>query len=185
MADDNAHELINLTADIVSSMVSNNKVATDEIAGLIQSTYEALATVATPAPAPTSAPEPAVSIKQSVKRDFIVCLEDGKKLKMLKRYLRTNYDMTPEQYREKWNLPKSYPMVAPAYAEQRRSLAVERGLGRKLDTAAKTVAATTKRAAKGVTEGLAAAREHLGGQAAAKAPPKRGRPPKKTKASAS
>ena len=83
-----------------------------------------------PAEEEEAAPEPAVSIRSSVKKDYIICLEDGKKLKMLKRYLRTNYDMSPEEYRERWNLPSDYPMVAPNYAEKRRELAKKIGLGR-------------------------------------------------------
>lgn len=164
-------ELINLTADIVSAHVSNNKVASTEVAGLIQSTYEALAKAGAPAPEPEPAQEPAVPIRSSVKADYIVCLEDGKKLKMLKRYLRTNYDMTPEDYRAKWKLPRDYPMVAPAYADQRRDLAKTIGLGRKPAVAVKAVA-------KGINAGLEAARAHLDGEPSAKPAAKRGRPAK-------
>jgi predicted transcriptional regulator len=124
-------DLIALTADIVSAHVSNNSVPTSEVAALIHSTYRALSEAGAPAPEPEVAPEPAVAVRSSVKHDYIVCLEDGKKLKMLKRYLRTNYNMTPEEYRAKWKLPRDYPMVAPAYAEQRRGLAKQIGLGRK------------------------------------------------------
>jgi len=124
-------DLIALTADIVSAHVSHNSVAPGEVAALIQSTFDALSKAGEPAPEPDALPEPAVAIRSSVKHDYIVCLEDGKKLKMLKRYLRTNYNMSPEDYRTKWKLPRDYPMVAPAYAEQRRGLAKQIGLGRK------------------------------------------------------
>jgi predicted transcriptional regulator len=124
-------DLIALTADVVSSHVSNNNVANAELPTLIANVYAALLKVAAPAEPEVAKTEPAVPIRSSVKHDYIVCLEDGKKLKMLKRYLRTNYGMTPEDYRSKWNLPRDYPMVAPAYAEQRRGLAKSIGLGRK------------------------------------------------------
>ena len=122
--------LITLTSDIVSAHVSNNDVAVDEVPTLITSVFDALsqAGIQSEEVAP---PEPAVSIRASVKPDYIVCLEDGKKLKMLKRYLRTNFDMSPDEYRERWNLPADYPMVAPNYAEKRRELAKKIGLGRK------------------------------------------------------
>ena len=177
---DAQHDLVSLTVDIVSAHVSNNKIAGSEVATLIQTVYDALSTAGAP-PAPQAAkPEPAVSVRASVKPDYIVCLEDGKKLKMLKRYLRTNYNMTPEEYRAKWDLPRDYPMVAPAYAEQRRGLAKEIGLGRKPQAVAavKTAARTAvKKATKGISEGLDAARAHLG-TAETKAPAKRGRKPK-------
>jgi len=124
------HDLITLTADIVSAHVSNNSVPAAEVTALIQTVYAALETVTTPA-VEEAKPEPAVPIRASVKNDYIVCLEDGRKLKMLKRHLRTTYDMSPEDYRAKWGLPRNYPMVAPAYAEQRKELAKKIGLGRK------------------------------------------------------
>ena len=124
-------DLITLTADIVGAHVAHNNVPTGDIAGLIQSVHTALKGLGQ-APEPVvEKQEPAVSIRSSVKPDHIVCLEDGKKLKMLKRYLRTNYDMSPDEYRRKWNLPSDYPMVAPNYAEKRRTLAHSIGLGRK------------------------------------------------------
>lgn len=123
--------LIMHTSDIVSAHVSNNEVAAGDIPALINSVYSALAQLGKPAQLEEVRPEPAVSVRASIKPDYIVCLEDGKKLKMLKRYLRTNYDMTPEQYRERWGLPADYPMVAPNYAEKRRDLAMKIGLGRK------------------------------------------------------
>lgn len=149
------NELIALTADIVSAHLSNNSVATGEVPQLIHNVYEALTKATAPAEPEAAAQEPAVSIRASVKNDYIVCLEDGKKLKMLKRYLRTNFDMSPEEYRAKWNLPRDYPMVAPAYAEQRRGLAKQIGLGRKKG-AATTKAAPEK--AKSGAEALKAAR---------------------------
>jgi predicted transcriptional regulator len=123
--------LVTLTADIVAAHVSNNSVAVSDIPVLIQNVHGALAGLGRVAAEPEVKQEPAVSIRSSVKPDYIVCLEDGKKLKMLKRHLMTHYQMTPEQYRAKWNLPADYPMVAPNYAEQRRTLAKKIGLGTK------------------------------------------------------
>ncbi|WP_448581115.1 MucR family transcriptional regulator [Thermaurantiacus sp.] len=123
------NDLLALTSDIVSSHVANNSVAVGDVPQLIQSVYAALAALARPEAAPAPRPEPAVPIRSSVKPDYIVCLEDGKKLKMLKRHLMTAYGMTPEQYRAKWGLPADYPMVAPNYAEARRALAKQIGLG--------------------------------------------------------
>lgn len=123
--------LITLTSDIVAAHLSNNNVDVDAVPSLITNVYGALSGLGEE-PAPVEErPEPAVSVRASVKPDYIVCLEDGKKLKMLKRYLRTNYNMTPEEYRQRWNLPSDYPMVAPNYAEKRRDLAKKIGLGRK------------------------------------------------------
>ncbi len=123
--------LITLTSDIVAAHVSNNSVAVEDVAGLIGNVYSALAGLGHAAPVEAKLPEPAVSVRASVKPDYIVCLEDGKKLKMLKRHLMTHYNLTPEQYRARWNLPADYPMVAPNYAEKRRDLAKKIGLGRK------------------------------------------------------
>jgi predicted transcriptional regulator len=128
---DMAETLITLTSDIVAAHVSNNNVAVDDVASLITSVYGALAGLGQAAPEPEAAPEPAVSIRSSVKPDHIVCLEDGKKLNMLKRHLSTYHGMTPDEYRQRWNLPSDYPMVAPNYAEKRRDLAMKIGLGRK------------------------------------------------------
>jgi predicted transcriptional regulator len=122
--------LITLTADIVAAHVSNNSVAVSDLPVLIGNVHAALAGLSSPSTAPAAAPEPAVPIRTSVKREYIVCLEDGKKLKMLKRHLMTHYGMTPDDYRAKWGLAADYPMVAPAYAEQRRDLAKAIGLGR-------------------------------------------------------
>ena len=128
------HEtLITLASDIVSAHVSNNSVAVEDLPTLITNVYGALAGLGGTAPVVEEKPEPAVSIRASVKPDYIVCLEDGKKLKMLKRHLMTHYNMTPEDYRARWNLPADYPMVAPNYAEKRRELAKKIGLGRKPD----------------------------------------------------
>lgn len=123
--------LITLTSDIVAAHLSNNNVDVDAVPGLITNVYNALSGLGDTVEPEEERPEPAVSIRSSVKPDYIVCLEDGKKLKMLKRYLRTNYDMTPEEYRARWGLPADYPMVAPNYAEKRRDLAKKIGLGRK------------------------------------------------------
>jgi predicted transcriptional regulator len=131
MSDNNA-ELLELTTSVVSAYVSNNNVQPSDLVDLIASTYSALARLGgEPAPAPVAALVPAVPIRKSVTPDAIICLEDGKKFKALKRHLRTAFDMTPEQYRTKWGLPVDYPMVAPAYAEARSALAKAIGLGRK------------------------------------------------------
>lgn len=127
--DDN-ETLVTLTADIVAAHVSNNSVAISDIPLVIQSVHQALAGLSVDQE-PEIKQEPAVSIRSSIKPDYIVCLEDGKKLKMLRRHLMTHYGMTPEDYRAKWNLPRDYPMVAPNYAERRRALAKEIGLGTK------------------------------------------------------
>lgn len=119
-----------LTADIVVAQVGNNEVATDEVPSLITSVYQALSGLDKEEVA-EELPEPAVSVRASVKKDHIVCLEDGKKMKMLKRHLTTEHGMTPDEYRARWNLPADYPMVAPDYAETRRDLAKKIGLGRK------------------------------------------------------
>ncbi len=123
--------LITLTSDIVAAHVSNNSVSSAEVSSLISSVYAALAGLGQAAAAPEKLPEPAVSIRASIKPDYIVCLEDGKKLKMLKRHLMTHYKLTPDQYRARWGLAADYPMVAPNYAEKRRELAMKIGLGRK------------------------------------------------------
>ena len=124
-------ELIALTADIVSSHVTNNTVAVSDVPELIRKVHDALSGLGDPVPEPVVELVPAVSIRSSVKPDYIVCLEDGKKLKMLKRHLMTSYNLTPDAYRTKWGLPADYPMVAPNYAEARRQLAMDIGLGRK------------------------------------------------------
>ena len=130
LENDMAETLITLTSDIVAAHVSNNDVSVDDVPALIRNVYGALADLGT-TQAEEEKPEPAVSVRSSIKPDYIVCLEDGKKLKMLKRYHKTNYDMTPDEYRARWGLPADYPMVAPNYAEKRRELAKQIGLGRK------------------------------------------------------
>ena len=121
---------IQLTANIVSAYVSNNTVPSTEIPNLIGQVHSALLRVSGGQAAPPAEPlKPAVPVKRSITSDYIVCLEDGKKFKSLKRHLRTQYDMTPEQYREKWELPPDYPMVAPNYAAARSQLAKQMGLG--------------------------------------------------------
>ena len=121
---------IQLTAHIVSAYVSNNTVPSGEIPGLISQVYSALMRVSGGQAVATAEPlKPAVSVKRSITPEYLVCLEDGKKFKSLKRHLRTQYDMTPEKYREKWGLPSDYPMVAPNYAAARSQLAKQMGLG--------------------------------------------------------
>ena len=123
-------EVIEMTADIVSAFVSNNSVPATELPLLIQSVHRALSGVSSGTDIQESAPrEPAVPVKKSVNPDYIVCLEDGRKFKSLKRHLRTKYNMSPEEYRSKWGLPKDYPMVAPNYAKARSDLAKQMGLG--------------------------------------------------------
>lgn len=122
--------LITLTADIVTAHVANNNVDGETLPSLIQNVYGALSGLGAEQAA-EERPEPAVSVRASVKNDHIVCLEDGKKMKMLKRHLMTDHGLTPDEYRERWNLPADYPMVAPDYANKRRELAKKIGLGRK------------------------------------------------------
>jgi predicted transcriptional regulator len=122
---------IELAADIVSAYVSNNSVAATELPGLIAEVHAALVRVASATPAVVAPDQlrPAVPVKKSIGNDYLVCLEDGKKFKSLKRHLRTQYNLSPEDYREKWGLPPDYPMVAPNYAQARSQLAKEMGLG--------------------------------------------------------
>jgi predicted transcriptional regulator len=123
--------LITLTSDIIASHVSNNSVSANDLPSLISNVYGALAGLGQSAPVVEAKLEPAVSVRSSIKPDYIVCLEDGKQLKMLKRHIMTRYNLTPDQYRQRWNLPADYPMVAPNYAQKRRELAKKIGLGRK------------------------------------------------------
>ena len=125
----NTSELLGLATNIVSAHVSNNSVAVSDLSGLIHDVYEALSSVQEGKGREGERPTPAVSIKKSVTPDFIICLEDGKKLKMLKRHLKTAYNMTSEEYRERWGLAPDYPMVAPNYAKHRSKLAKQIGLG--------------------------------------------------------
>jgi predicted transcriptional regulator len=133
MADNEAGEdtLLTLTADIVAAHVSNNSVAVNDLPNLIQNVHGALSGISARPAAAEARPEPKVSIRSSIKPDYIVCLEDGKRQKMLKRHLMTNHNLTPDEYRQKWGLAADYPMVAPNYAEQRRALAKSIGLGTK------------------------------------------------------
>jgi predicted transcriptional regulator len=124
------NDILALTAQIVSAHISNNTVAADSLPALIQEVYKTLTNAGKEAITPDR-PQPAVSVKKSIFPEYLVCLEDGKKLKMLKRHLQTAYGLTPEQYRERWNLPPDYPMVAPNYARHRSSLAKKIGLGTK------------------------------------------------------
>ncbi len=123
-------ELLALTSDIVAAHASNNAVPSTELSGLIEAVFGTLSKLSEPAE-PVVVLKPAVSIKKSVTADYLICLEDGKQLKMLKRHLKTAYDMTPEDYRSKWGLGHDYPMVAPNYAKKRQELAKKIGLGRK------------------------------------------------------
>jgi len=123
---------IDLAADIVSAYVSNNSVPTGDLPGLISEVHLALARVGNgAAEASAEAPKPAIAIKKSITPDYIICLEDGKKFKSLKRHLRTHYNLSPEEYRDKWGLPPDYPMVAPNYAKRRSQIAKKMGLGHK------------------------------------------------------
>ena len=126
----NVRELLELTTEIVAAHACNNTIAPGDLAQLIQDIYKTLVVVGTTPLAPER-PRPAVAIKKSVFPDYIVCLEDGKKLKMLKRHLKTAYNLTPEEYRKRWDLPIDYPLVAPNYAKHRSNLAKKIGLGTK------------------------------------------------------
>lgn len=134
MDNTDGQELVELTAKIVAAFVSNNSINSSELPQLINETHAALAR-ATGQSVETEREEqrPKVAVKKSVMPDYIICLEDGKKFKSLKRHLRTHYNMTPEEYREKWGLPHDYPMVAPNYARQRSDLAKKMGLGTRRD----------------------------------------------------
>jgi predicted transcriptional regulator len=130
--DETKFDTIRLAAEVVSAYVGFNTVASSEIPALIASVHESFSHLgAEPAAPAAEAQKPAVPIGRSIREDHLVCLEDGKKLKMLKRYLRTRFDMTPEEYRRKWGLPADYPMVAPSYSRQRSSFATQIGLGKR------------------------------------------------------
>ena len=129
--DNGADLLIELTAEIVAAYVSNNSVAANDLPNVISQVHAALGGAIMPVEEVVEKPKPAVSIRRSIQNDYLICLEDGQKFKSLKRHLMTHYGLTPEQYREKWELPADYPMVAPAYAEARSRLAKEMGLGQK------------------------------------------------------
>lgn len=120
-----------LTRDIVSTFVANNSLAPAELPGLITAIHATLHQLSTPqAPLPAERPIPAVSVRKSITQDYLVCLEDGKQFKSLKRHLRSKYNLTPDEYRTRWNLPSDYPMVAPSYASERSQLAKAMGLGK-------------------------------------------------------
>ncbi len=125
----NHADLLSLTTEIVSSYVSNNTVDAGDLPAVIDQVYKSLSGVSAEGTITADRPQPAVPIKRSITPDYLICLEDGKKLKMLKRHLKTAYGMSPEQYRERWGLPADYPMVAPSYAEKRSKLAKDIGLG--------------------------------------------------------
>ncbi|MHA1597497.1 MAG: MucR family transcriptional regulator [Alphaproteobacteria bacterium] len=125
-----ASEILELTTEIVSAHVGNNSIAVGDLPGLIQDVHKTLSGLGNEAAA-TERPRPAVPVKKSITPDYIICLEDGKKLKMLKRHLTTSYGMSPSEYRERWGLPADYPMVAPNYAKRRSALAKKIGLGTK------------------------------------------------------
>ena len=137
-------QVLGLTAQIVAAHVRHNAVTPDALPSLIQDVYKALTNVGKQ-PAEAEKPTPAVPVKQSIRQDRIICLEDGKSFSMLKRHLMTDHKLTPQQYREKWGLPRDYPMVAPNYAKTRSALAKKIGLGRKAGTSAKRAAGRRKR----------------------------------------
>ena len=127
-------ELLEMTTEIVASFVANNPVPAGSLPDLIQTVHETVQDLSTDAPKEPPRPDPAVPNSKSITPDHIICLEDGRKLKMLKRYLRSRYNLTPEEYRARWNLPSDYPMVAPNYAKRRSAFAKEIGLGRKRES---------------------------------------------------
>lgn len=149
MADDHEDQnLHSLTAEIVSTFVGNNAVAIGDLPAIITSVFGALHSVGQEeAEPPPEVLQPAVPIKKSIREDYLICLEDGRKMKMLKRYLATRYNLTPEQYRQRWGLPKSYPMAAPGYAARRSEAAKQFGLGRKPAATAPSPAAAPIQAA--------------------------------------
>jgi predicted transcriptional regulator len=172
-------DLISLTADITSAYLGNNKVATGDVADLIGSIHHALQQAGSPVTPATSKQEPAVSIRASVKPDSIACFECGQKAKMLKRHLQTAHGLAPAAYREKWALPRDYPLVASNYAAQRSTLAKTIGLGRrKVEAVADSVVEPVKKAGRklSIFAAKAAASAHLGTDTPA--PAKRGRPSK-------
>jgi predicted transcriptional regulator len=142
--DDSNEDVLGLTSQIVSAHVSHNTVAPDALPSLIQEVYRTLVNIGKQ-PVQAEKPTPAVPVKQSVRQDRIICLEDGKSFSMLKRHLMTDHKLTPQQYREKWDLPREYPMVAPNYAQTRSALAKKIGLGRKGGRPAKRAAGRRKR----------------------------------------
>lgn len=149
-----AAETLHLATDIVAAFVSNNSISSDKLPGLLQEIHDAVRALAKGGTASAGNQEPAVPVKKSITPDYIICLEDGKKLKMLKRYLRTQYDLSPEDYRRKWGLPADYPMVAPNYAKRRSEFAKEIGLGTaRTGSGRKAAPAKKKKAAKKAARG--------------------------------
>lgn len=144
-------DAIHLASDIVAAYVSNNKVNADQLPSLLQEVFGAVSGLAEDPRVFSRNRDPAVPISKSVTPDYVICLEDGKKLKMLKRYLRTHYDLTPEEYRRKWGLPADYPMVAPNYAKRRSQFAKDIGLGTSAMTKRKTAKKKRKTAKKRTT----------------------------------
>ena len=142
-------DTLHLTTDIVSAFVSNNSVNADKLPGLLQEVHDAIKALAAGGTAHAGNQKPAVPVNKSVTPDYVICLEDGKKLKILKRYLRTQFDMSPEDYRRKWALPADYPMVAPNYSKRRSQYAKESGLGRSAGAPVQKKKATKKKATRG------------------------------------
>ena len=140
------NELLNLTTDIVAAYVSNNTATADELASLLHSTYATLNALNDGEAGGMTNKEPAVPVAKSITPDYIICLEDGKQLKMLKRYIRTQYGLSPEEYRRRWGLPADYPMVAPNYAKKRSAFAKKIGLGKAAGAKAATKKTRKKRA---------------------------------------
>ena len=143
-AKQSANDALRLTVQIVAAYLSNNEVDANAIPDVLKSVHSALGSLSEPGQA-TVAAQPAVPIKKSITPDYLICLEDGKQLKMLKRYLRSQYQLSPEDYRKKWGLPSDYPMVAPNYAERRSQFAKEIGLGRQQKTPAKKTSRSRKK----------------------------------------
>ncbi len=131
MTDHSKGELLEMTSEIVASFVAHNPVPSSTLPDLIKTIHQTMTELSTEEAAPEPRPDPAVPVSKSITPDHIICLEDGRKLKMLKRYLRSRYDLSPDEYRARWNLPPDYPMVAPNYAKRRSAFAKEIGLGRK------------------------------------------------------
>ncbi|RUV58662.1 MAG: MucR family transcriptional regulator [Mesorhizobium sp.] len=145
---DGQTDIVSIAADIVAAYVSNNPLPVAELPKLIGDVHAALYGIGTPATEPVVKQQPAVSIRKSVTADYIICLEDGKKFKSLKRHIGVHYNLSPDEYRQKWNLPADYPMVAPNYAATRSAMAKSIGLGRKAAVPAPAPAAKPKRAAR-------------------------------------
>ena len=148
MDESNSQIIVEKTSEIVAAFVSNNETTTADLPMLIQAVHRALSGISTGAPEPEARKEPAVSVRRSITPDYLICLEDGRKFKSLKRHLRTKYDMSPEDYRSKWGLAKDYPMVAPNYAAARSALAKNMGLGKGGRQPPKAASAKAKRAVK-------------------------------------